>query len=564
MWGKFRTNRSPERSVGVGTVEAVRIQVEGSEGEGPRKIDLANPAPFGYSIAFTLGLVALIDRADSAMVGGLLPTLQEYFGFGDTAAGILLSAPSVAALLLVVPAGRLADTRSRKMVLSVVILTWGLLTFGAAAAPTFILFFVARVLLGVATPLNIPASASIVGDAYRTEARTKAFAIVRVMEYLGFPLGVLIGGVVGATLGWRSAFLVAAVPAVLLSAYIALRFREPKRGLADELSIQVERAGLPLAVAEPDEHVGVVLSPEGGVPANRAPAEDADFNTLGVLQRTKNVLGIRTLRWVIIGQMLLFAGFTGLFSFAPTFFYRVHDLNEATAAALSGGLGLLGLLAGGALASRIGDRHHGTRRGWRILVSGVALTFAAFAVLVFAAVPNLLLQIVLFQAIGFCNIIALANLGAVQADVIPARIRGTGFATAQFLITIGGSMGAVIVGTVSGYFIRRETTVTQGEVNDASEALDDAKEAVADAVAADAPSAVVDGLQATADQAQTVFDQIDAIFGPAQALGIRWGVAALFIVLFTGAITIFGARASYDDDAAAVLADVDASEDRSA
>ena len=75
---------------------------------------------------------------------------------------------------------------------------------------------------------------------------------------------------------------------------------------------------------------------------------------------------------------------------------------------------------------------------------------------------------------------------------------------------------------------------------------------------------MVDGLQATADQTQTVFDQIDAIFGPAQALGIRWGVAALFIVLFTGAITIFGARASYDDDAAAVLADVDASEDRSA
>ena len=121
MWGKFRTNRSPERSVGVGTVEVVRIEVEGFEGEGTRKIDLANPAPFGYSIAFTLGLVALIDRADSAIVGGLLPTLQEYFGFGDTAAGILLSAPSVAALLLVVPAGRLADTRSRKVVLSVVI-----------------------------------------------------------------------------------------------------------------------------------------------------------------------------------------------------------------------------------------------------------------------------------------------------------------------------------------------------------------------------------------------------------------------------------------------------------
>src|SRR6478735_8005958 len=99
---------------------ALMIDVDAFEGEAPARIDLRNPAPFGYRIAATLGLVALIDRADSAMVGGVLPKLQDDFGFSDGVAGILLSAPSVAALLLVVPAGRLADTRSRKTVLSIV------------------------------------------------------------------------------------------------------------------------------------------------------------------------------------------------------------------------------------------------------------------------------------------------------------------------------------------------------------------------------------------------------------------------------------------------------------
>src|SRR6478609_1923838 len=269
------TDPQPSEGVGDGIADGpLLIQVDAFEGQPPREIDLRNPAPFGYTTAVTLGLVALVDRADSAMVGGLIPTLQKYFGFGDFMAGILLSAPSLAALLLVVPAGRLADTKSRRNLLSVVILAWGLLTFGAAAAPTFALFFLARVLLGIATPLNLPASASIVGDMYRSEARTKAFAVVRVMEYLGFPVGVAIGGIVGQTLGWRPAFLIAGIPAILLSGYIALRLREPRRGLADDLTVQAERAGIPVAVVEADEHVGFGTATEPGESINLEHAED--------------------------------------------------------------------------------------------------------------------------------------------------------------------------------------------------------------------------------------------------------------------------------------------------
>jgi MFS family permease len=507
------------------------------------RIDLRNPAPFGYGITITLGLIALVDRADSALVGGILPTLQSYFGFGDAWAGIVLSAPSIAALLLVVPAGRLADTRSRKTVLSVVIFVWGLLTFGAAGAPTFALFLLARILLGVATPLNIPASASIVGDLFRSEARTKAFAVLRVMEYLGFPLGVAVGGIVGGTLGWRYAFLIMGVPALVLSGYIAVKLREPRRGLADELTIEAERAGIPVAVVDPDESVGFGAIAEAGEPVNVAHVADEDLVKPGMWLRTKEVLAIRTLRWIIIGQALLFAGFAGLFSFAATFFYRVQNLPEGAAAGISGGIGLIGLLVGGAVASRIGDRHHGQRPGWRIFVAAVALCIASVSVLLFTLIPVLPIQILLYLLVNLANIIALANLGSAQADVIPARLRGTGFATAQFLVTVGSSFGALIVGGVSAYVISGRTDVTQNQVNDAKRAVKNAKDAGAS--------------QAVIDQLQHVYDKLDAVFGPAQAIGIRWGVGALFIVLIIGAVTIFRARATYDADAARVIAAVD-------
>jgi len=84
--------------------------------------------------------------------------------------------------------------------------------------------------------------------------------------------------------------------------------------------------------------------------------------------------------------------------------------------------------------------------------------------------------------------------------------------------------------------------------------------AVDAAVAKSASQSVVDGLQATATTAQSAFNALDAVFGAAQALGIRWGSGALFIVLFLGAITIFRARATYDDDSLAVIAGVEAAQ----
>jgi predicted MFS family arabinose efflux permease len=519
-----------------GASSTTEVEIQAFVGRPSQKVDLADPAPFGFRIAIALGLVALVDRADSALVGGVLPTLQEYFGISDFTAGILLSAPSVAALLLVVPAGRLADTRNRKALMAIVILSWGLLTFGAAAAPTFGLFLLARILLGIATPLNIPATASMLGDLYRSQARTKAFAVVRVMEYLGFPLGVALGGVIGGLLGWRAAFLFMGIPAVLLAGAIALWLREPRRGLADELTVRARDAGV--TMGGPD---GASTGTSAAAP-DQIPEETAAIKALtepGAWARAREALRIPTLRWTVLGQALLFAGFTGLFSFAPTFFFRVQGLPEGAAAGISGGVGLLGLMAGGILAARIGDRYHMIRPGWRVLVSGVALTCASLGVLVYAGVTILWVQIVVFLLINFANIVALANLGAVQADVIPARLRGTGFATAQFLVTIGSSFGALIVGTISAIVIRRSTEVTQDEVNAAQEALDQAQESGAGDAAVAA--------------AQAAFDQLDAVFGQAQALGIRWGVASLFVVLIAGSLTIFRARATYEADAQRVL-----------
>ena len=503
-----------------------QLDVEPYAGRGSRRIDLRSAAPFGWTPAVVLGVVALVERADSALVGAVLPHLQEDFGFGDLMAGALNSAPALAALLLVGLAGRLADTRNRKNVLSVVILSWGLLTFGSAAAPTFAAFFVVRLVLGIAAPLEQPASASIAGDLYPTRGRTKAFAILRVLEYLGLPLGVILGGVLADAFGWRTSFLIMGVPAIVLALCVALFFREPRRGLADEITAEGEARGLARATVDDAEPV----SPTDAIAATPVAAEVETAEAveeIGMIEALRRTLRIPTVRAITIAQAFLFAGASGLFSFATTFFFRVHrdTLTEGAAAGIAGTVGLVGLIVGGTLASRIGDRHHGVRPGWRVTTAGWTLFVSALTVPVLAFSGNLPVQIVCFLILNLGNIIALSNLGAATLDVLPARKRGVGFAALQFMVTVGASLGALIIGAVSAFVISRETSVTQGDIN-----------------AADA-----------AGEPQSVIDALESSFWSAQASGIEWGVGVVSVLFILSGLLTFRARATYEADARAAL-----------
>lgn len=516
-------------------VSEFEAEMEAFPGKGLRKVDLRKAAPFGWTPAVLLGFVAAIDRADQTILGGALEKLKEEFGFNDFVAGILLSAPTIAALLLVIPAGRFADRRNRTTLITIVITIWAFLSFGSAAAPTFAIFVLVRILLGMSAPLTIPASASIAGDLYTTRVRTKAFAVLRVFEYLGLPLGLVIGGVVSQAYGWRAAFLFMGVPALVLAAAVFFFLREPRRGLADEITTMAEEAGLTPSQADDMDPAGTTANPsptvtpqspslskvsgpgqssivvgamsntpDSGEPIDIVHALETDYSDESVMNRLRSVLSIRSLRYIILGQMLLFAGFAGLFSWVTIYLQRVFALEAGPASGITGGVGLLGLLLGGALSSRIGDRGVGKRKAWRITVGAVSLLISALSVLIFIIVPVLPLDIALFFVINFFNLLALSNLGAATADVIPASKRGTGFAIAQFLITIGSSTGALLVGSISALVI---SLIGQGE---------------------------------TVSTLQT---------------GVRVGLSVLVVLLGGGAVVLFRARSTFEADAAAALAE---------
>ena len=119
-------------------------------------VDVHKPAPLGWWPAVVIALVAFIDRVEINLIAGALPAIQDHFGFNDTVAGAIPTAASLAAAILLLPAGRLADRAPRVVTIFIVVLTWAICSVLSGLATSLVMFFAVRVLIGAAGQLYNP------------------------------------------------------------------------------------------------------------------------------------------------------------------------------------------------------------------------------------------------------------------------------------------------------------------------------------------------------------------------------------------------------------------------
>ncbi|MEU8362242.1 MFS transporter [Nonomuraea sp. NPDC048882] len=386
-------------------------------------IDARSRAPFGWAPLVVLFIVGLVDRIEHNLLSGVLPLIQREWGFSDTAAGSIPTAAALAAAVVALPAGYLADRFSRTRIIAIVVFCWAIATLGSGLATGFALFYLMRVFLAAAENIDNPAAGSLLADYYPPASRAKAYGLTRVTTYLG-GVGTLLGGVLAGSFGWRAAFLIMVVPGVL-TALLVWFLREPRRGELDRLVASGE-------------------SPPADPPAAEAkPPFWAQF---------RQVVAIPTLIFVCVGLALLSLGLAGVFYWLPTLMVRTFGVGVATAGSLSGLITVAGTLTGTLVGSWLGRKWHGTRKGGRLLAGGGGITAGSVVLAVALSMDSIgaLTALVLLA----CSLmsIAIPNMTACLADVVSAGTRGLGFAVLQLLLTAGAAFGSLVVGIASDRF----------------------------------------------------------------------------------------------------------------
>ena len=352
----------------------------------------------------------LLNYLDRFLPFAVLPALSASLHLSDTRAGVLQTLFIVSYMLVSPLAGWLGDRTGRFGVASVGVLVWSAATFGSGLAPAFGALAFARALTGVGEASYVVVTPSLLSDFYPPDRRGRALAIFYAAISIGTAAAYTIGGQVEAHYGWRAAFLIVGAPGALL-AFALMMFRDPERGALDTKT------------GEAPPTTGQALRALRARPS-------FIYNTAA--------------------QTIFTFSTGGLAAWMPTYFVRARHLSLADATLKFGGMllvaGFVGTLAGG----RFGDRMARQRADGHFVLSAVTLI---------ASLPFTLLAIlhpspaIFWPAMAATLLLTFVNTGplnAAMANVLPAQLRGRGFAVNVVAIhLLGDAVSPPAIGAVS-------------------------------------------------------------------------------------------------------------------
>jgi predicted MFS family arabinose efflux permease len=388
--------------------------------------DSVSPRYRGYVLAL-LTVVFIINFIDRQVLSVLIEPIKRELHLTDTQLGLLSGlAFALFYVTFAVPIARLADSTSRRNLITICMIVWSGMTALSGAALNFVQLLLTRIGVAIGEAGCVAPSHSILSDYFRPETRPLALSIYSAGASVGIFLGLLGGGYLAESMGWRQALVVVGLPGIFVALVVLFTLREPVRGMS-----------LPpgsVRVATTRSHFWADLS---------------------------SLMKLRTL-WLIA-----FAGgfqsmvTYGVANWLPTFFIRVHGLSisqaGASLAVINGLLAGAGAIIAGGLSSKLARAD----RRWLLWVPAFATVLAtplyAFAVLS----PTTSASLAFLAPAGLLSLVYVGPALAATHGIAGVALRATGVALTLFignLLGIGG--GVLLVGVVSDAFAASEPAVS--------------------------------------------------------------------------------------------------------
>src|SRR5256886_412563 len=324
-------------------------------------------------VIVVLASVLALSSADAATVGASATQLRHALHIHNTDIGLLVTVTSLVAAIASLPFGVLTDRVRRTWTLGGAIVLWGGAMIWSATVSSFGELLLARVFLGGVTAAAGPLVASLVGDYFPAYERGRIYSYILAGELAGAGIGFAVTGDIAA-LSWRAAFVILALPALVL-AWLVFRLPEPARGGRDALVHPESRADAP-SEDRPRETDAQRLSRERGLEPDPELVLQEDPRRMRLIDATRYILRIRTNIVLILASACGYYFLAGVQTFGLEFVTKQYGIDQALGTLVLlviGGGAVAGVLLGGALGDLL------LRRGYlkgRILVAAIAATAA--------------------------------------------------------------------------------------------------------------------------------------------------------------------------------------------
>jgi predicted MFS family arabinose efflux permease len=288
------------------------------------------------------------------------------------------------------------------------------MTAASGLAQNFWQLAAARVGVGVGEASATPAAHSLISDYYPPRQRTRAIAVYNTGAGMGVLFGLLLGGQLAETVGWRWAFAIVGLPGLLVALLVRFTLPEPVRGVA-----------------------------EGRTDQDEVP-------TIG--ETLRYLAALPTFRHLAFAAGLYAMTAYGLLGWAPTFVVRVHELGYAEIGLrlglVIGIAGSLGAYFGGVLCDRLAQRD----RRWLLWIPACAGAGLVPFYAVFALAEDFQWALLAFVPVNLLNVVFAPPTYMITQGLAQLRMRAMASAIVLFVLNlIGLGLGPVLVGILNDW-----------------------------------------------------------------------------------------------------------------
>lgn len=340
-------------------------------------------------IVFALSFGLLIsDYMARQVLNAVFPLLKAEWALSDAELGLLSGVVALMVGLLTFPLSLAADRWGRVRSLALMAALWSFATLFCAIATSYSQMLVGRVMVGVGEAAYGSVGIAVVISVFPPRLRATLSAAFMAGGLFGQVLGVAIGGEIAAAFGWRTAFAV------------------------------IGLGGLALAILYPivvrEKRIAAISGPMQTQARSQAP--------LRALFANRSV----RLAYLASGTQLFAAG--ALPAWLPSYFNRYYAM-PVDAAGRMAAIFLLICGCGMVLCGIASDRAAQDRPDRKILLAAGYGFGSAIALALALMLPPGMPQLVLLGVAMFLVAGTTGPAGAMVANLTPAALHGSAFAT---------------------------------------------------------------------------------------------------------------------------------------
>ena len=374
---------------------------------------------YGYFALALLLAVNLLNYIDRQVLYAVFPLVKSDLRLSDTALGFLGSAFMLCYMVSAPLFGWIGDRFSRVKLAAGGLFVWSIATAGAGLASAYPTLVAARTAVGIGEASFGTVSPGLLSEYFPVERRGRILSYFYLAIPVGSALGYVAGGILGERFGWHSAFLMVAIPGLLLVIPL-LMLREPLRSAA-------------AAQAQTKRSMKDYLSFFG----NRSFV----LNNLSMAAMTFALGGMA--QWM------------------PTFLHRQYGVNVEYANTVFGATtvaaGITGTLVGGWL----GDWFQRKNQKGYLIVSGWGFIIGAPMIVSALSAPTFALCVPAILAAEFFLFINTGPMNTIIVNVTKPGTRAMAFAVNIFTVhALGDAISPTILGFLSDLYGLKNSLMT--------------------------------------------------------------------------------------------------------